>query len=337
MKFQLHLKNGILSLDKLLARLCIPMTNEKGTLLSFLFHGLFQNREEMTTGMVDPQQGVTVEMFRRFIGYFQDHSYRFVSPKEIIEGLSPQGKYVLLTFDDGYYNNTRALPVLEKLGVPAVFFISSDHVRRGKGFWWDVAYREFKKRGNTCDEILRANVGYKWLKTAEVESRLQKEFGQSVLNPISDLDRPFTAAELKDFAAHPLVSLGNHTKDHAILTNYSDSEIQEQIRGCQVTIREITGKTPQIIAYPNGNESPEIRKAAQECGLQLGILAHPGKNRLPVKAGSLEALTLKRFTLWGNRGIDVQCRISRSSVSLYKFVKDVELRVDTRLASLRPA
>ncbi len=335
MDIWLHLKKAILSLDETLTRFCLPMTNEKGALLSFLFHGLFQNRDEMATGVVDPQQGVTVEMFRRLISHFQEQSYRFVSPEEIVEGLSPQGKYALLTFDDGYYNNIRALPVLEEFGVPAVFFICSDHVKYGKAFWWDVVFREFKKRGRTCDEIVCAGAGYKLLKTADVESRLQKEFGQFALKPVSDLGRPFTATELKEFAAHPLVSLGNHTKDHAILTNYSDTEIQDQIRGCQDAIRELTGKIPQMIAYPNGDESPAIRKAAQDCGLQLGFLVYPGKNRLPVKAGGPEAMTLKRFMLWGNREVDMQCRISRSSVSLYRIFKGVGLRADTRLSSMR--
>ena len=41
----------------------------------------------------------------------------------------------MLTFDDGYYNNHLALPVLEEFDVPALFFISTNHVKQQKCFW----------------------------------------------------------------------------------------------------------------------------------------------------------------------------------------------------------
>ena len=95
-----------------------------------------------------------------------------------MEGLQPQGKYVLIPFDDGYYNNVRALPVLEEFDVPAVFFISTDHVRRGKAYWWDVIFREFGRRGRTKDEVRVAQNKCKRLKTGAVEAWLKAEFGE---------------------------------------------------------------------------------------------------------------------------------------------------------------
>ena len=329
------LKRAIHALDAMLAGLTLAMGQDSPALVSFLFHALFQDERERNSDLLDPQQGITVKMFRRLVEYFLEKGYAFVSPEDLLRGVASSGKYILLTFDDGYYTNVRSIPVLEEFSVPAVFFLSTDHIQHQKSFWWDVVFRELKNRGKTLEEIVHVNAGYKRLKTTDVELCLRKEFGQAALNPVSDVDRPFTAAELKDFAAHPLVSLGNHTKDHAILTNYSDSEIQEQIHGCQDAVREMTGKSPQMIAYPNGNESPEIRKVVRDCGLQFGVLTRPGKNRLPIEAGSSEAMTLKRFTLWGDREVDAQCRISRSTMSFYRFFKDVEVYADTRLSSSR--
>ncbi|MEJ7665168.1 MAG: polysaccharide deacetylase family protein [Hymenobacter sp.] len=64
-----------------------------------------------------------------------------MSPADVLRGLDPAGKYALITFDDGYFNNHLALPVLRRYGVPATFFISSHHVLSGQAFWWDVVYR----------------------------------------------------------------------------------------------------------------------------------------------------------------------------------------------------
>src|SRR5215831_1607981 len=223
------LKASIRSFDEILAKVCIPLVGESGTLLIFLFHGLFLSFKEARTGLSDPQQGITVDAFREFISYFDQHGYQFVSPLDILKGLNPKTRNLLITFDDGYYNNVRAVPVLEEFRAPAVFFVSTDHVKYGKSFWWDVVFREWSRRGRTDVEICQAISSYKRFTTDAVEKELCRQFGEHVLNPASDLDRPFTPAELKALGAHALCFIGNHTKDHAILTNYSSSEIVQQI------------------------------------------------------------------------------------------------------------
>jgi peptidoglycan/xylan/chitin deacetylase (PgdA/CDA1 family) len=337
MKARTHLRTAIIPLDGLIADICLAIMGERGALLSFVFHGLFLNDDELNAGVIAPQQGITVEMFRKFISHFKSHGYRFVSPKEIMEGLQPGESCVLITFDDGYYNNIRARPVLEEFDVPAVFFISSDHVKYGKAYWWDVVFREFGRRGKGHEALHRAMAHYKRLKTATVESLLTAEFGEHSLRPVSDLDRPFSESELRDFATHRLVFLGNHTKEHAILTNYSVAEIREQIQGGQAEILEMTGKSPLVIAYPNGSYSAEAVHIAREAGLQLGMVIQPGKNRLPLKPAAKESMILRRFILWGDRGIEAQCRIARSELSIYRMLSSLKAKAHLGLSLPWPA
>jgi peptidoglycan/xylan/chitin deacetylase (PgdA/CDA1 family) len=330
MIFPAQLKKTLVSSHRMLASALLPLSKEQDALICFLFHSLFESGEEVRSGVLDPQQGITVEKFRAFLGHFHEQRYCFVSPQQILEGLEPGGKYILLTFDDGYFNNLRALPLMEQFDAPAVFFISSDHVREGKAFWWDVAFREGRKRGKTAEEIRRTVAGYKQLKTEEVESDLIREYGKDVLRPVGDLDRPFTAGELCEFAEHRLVSLGNHTKNHAILTNYSLAEARKQIQRGQDALQEMTGKMPQLISYPNGNSSPEIQQAARQIGLPLGVVVRGGKNRLPLEIGAPEAMTLRRFILWGDYGIEAQCRASRSDLSVWRFCRGIVARTSAR-------
>lgn len=45
---------------------------------------------------------------------------------------------VALTFDDGYLDNYEtAKPLLEKHGIPATFFITTQSMQTGEPFWWD--------------------------------------------------------------------------------------------------------------------------------------------------------------------------------------------------------
>jgi peptidoglycan/xylan/chitin deacetylase (PgdA/CDA1 family) len=276
-------------------------------------------------------------MFRRFIDHFQKHSYTFVSSADVAQGLRPGGKYVLVTFDDGYYNNVRVLPVLAEFHVPAVLFVSTGYVKEGKAFWWDVVERETLKRGMPQARVRDLFAGLKRLRTADAETQLRNHFGAHALKPVSDLDRPFTPAELRDFSKHPLISLGNHTSDHAILTNYSATEALAQIQEGQDDLRSMTGKSADIIAYPNGDESPAIVEAAKSVGIHFGLGVHPGRNRLPLRPGSRDAMTLKRFTLTGDSAIEPQCRMSRSGLSLYRSARSMKLKASAGFSSLRPA
>ena len=133
--------------DCLFARAYLGLFRERGGLLAFLFHSLFRDEREIALNQVDPLQRTTVGQFREFVEYYLNHGYRFIGPGDPLDGLEPGGKYALITFDDGYYNNSLALPVLQGYRIPAVFFISTEHVREGKCFWWDVLYRERLARG----------------------------------------------------------------------------------------------------------------------------------------------------------------------------------------------
>jgi peptidoglycan/xylan/chitin deacetylase (PgdA/CDA1 family) len=55
---------------------------------------------------------------------------------------------VAVTFDDGYADNLQeALPVLERYGVPATFFIATGGVQARAEFWWDTLERLLLRPG----------------------------------------------------------------------------------------------------------------------------------------------------------------------------------------------
>jgi peptidoglycan/xylan/chitin deacetylase (PgdA/CDA1 family) len=326
----------LLTLDRLIARSSFAMGNEEGVLLTFLFHSLLADQKETHSALSD-LQGITVEMFRCFLHHFQKHSYTFVSPDDLSLGLHPSGKYVLVSFDDGYYSNTNALPLLEAFRVPAVLFPSTQHVIQGKAFWWDVLERKASVSGTPRKQVQHMVERLKRLKTSDAERQVLAQFGPDALRPVSDVDRPFTPLELRDFAAHPLISMGNHTTDHAILTNYSPTEVCAQIQEAQDDLQKLTGKRPAIIAYPNGHETPAIVDTARNAGLRFGLGVHPGRNRIPFVPGSRDAMTLRRFTLTGDCGIEAQCRVSRSLFSLYRVGRIVKKKADSGLRPLQPA
>jgi peptidoglycan/xylan/chitin deacetylase (PgdA/CDA1 family) len=308
-------------IDETASGIHLSLFGERPGLSTFLFHSIFRNWQEISKQQILPQEHMTVDLFREFLDYFLSSGYHFVSPDQIRNGLKDTTlKYGLITFDDGYFNNTLITDTLAAYQIPAVFFISTAYIQEGKKFWSDALYHERKKKYATDEAILREIMSLKHLKVAQVEDYLVREFGTAVLKPLSDTDRPMTPEELGTFAAHPFVHLGNHTHQHEILTNLSEEEIMEELRTSQQLLHTFTGQTPYFISYPNGSYSDTVLKAASDQGFTMGITTIQQKNLLPLKTNDQGQLLLHRFNPVAQDG-HINCRKFRSSLQLKTQLK----------------
>ncbi len=308
------LRAGLGVLDRALAAAALGCRRESPALLAFLFHHIFEDEREAAKGVLDPHQPILLDDFASFLEHLLEHGYRFVRPSQIPDELDAHGRYALVTFDDGYRNTLCVLPVLRRFGVPATFFVSTSHVVEGKGFWWDALYRERRRRGVPAEAILREKLRLLDRPALACEAYVREQFGPRALVPVGETDRPVVCDELRTLAADPLVTLGNHTADHARLTLLGDAEVRSQIRRCQTEVAELTGVVPEVIAYPNGDHDPRVLRIARSENLRLGVTAEPRKNRLPITGG--QTMTIGRYCLGGRPSIVAQCRSARSDLQL---------------------
>ena len=287
------LRQTILTTDLRIA-LKFGLLGESGSLTVFLFHKLFRNDGERKSALGDPMEGTGITFLEALVVFLMKRRYHFATPETILAGLNPDYRHVLFTFDDGYACNARALPVMERHGVPMLFHIATGHVASGRAFWWDVLHRERHARG--ADPVAIWNEKRVYLNhhtVADIEARLTDEFGSKAFIPQDETDRPFSIAELKSFAAHPLVHLGNHTRAHAPLANYGMAEAEAEITACQDDLRAWLGEAPVVISYPNGAFGPEHEAMAARLGLRIGIGITSARNRIPFD----NIMNLNRFWL----------------------------------------
>lgn len=86
--------------------------------------------------------GITtsVTTFERYCRYFKRH-FRVVSLRDLVQKLErrePFSRELAITFDDGYRDNfENAVPVLERLSLPATFFVVSRWIGTDAVPWWD--------------------------------------------------------------------------------------------------------------------------------------------------------------------------------------------------------
>ena len=226
----------------------------------------------------------------------------------IAAGTAPKNAFAV-TFDDGYANNLHlALPILESAGVPATFFISTEHVGSGRRFWWDEVARllqhaasdgvsrpvlELECTGEKrswapsdaahlmiCERQIVA-----WFQPRPPEEieltldQLREWAGPGAPTP-DPAERPLTVDELLQLAASPLVTLGAHTRHHPCLLTSSPERRQEELAGSRDDIAQWTGEAPTSIAYPFGIWGSDVNEAvvdaARECGYAVGVVNGPG-------------------------------------------------------------
>ena len=308
-------------LDDYLVRTQLKFGVESNSIIGFLFHGVFENQAEIDLDHVYPQQEFTLTHYRVFIEYFLQKGYTFIAPDDIVSGLDAQKKYLLLTFDDGYFNNVRIIPLLREYQIPATFFISTNQVIFNRNFWWDVLFREHKKRGRGFYEIYREAKILKTLNHEEIENRHKNEFDKKAYQPISDADRPFTPKELKDFSREKYVHLGNHTSDHGILTLYDEKDMRRQIQDAQDSIKEITGRAPLCISYPNGNYSREVLNVTRDLGFKVGISCDFVKSPNAFGQDGDRMLSLGRFCFFNRNDLEKESDRYRSDFSPFVMAK----------------
>ncbi len=283
------------------------LASHRGVLVVLMFHGLFRDDAEAFCGHVDPYQPFSVSDLTVLIKQFQASGFKFTAPSELEQSQSGTEKRVLLTFDDGYANNLRAIPIIKAHNVPATFFVATGNVASGEPFWWDVLYRERSRRGTAKSQMVAERQRLKSLNNREIKAHLRSLFGEDVFTSQSDADRPMSVAELQRIASEPLATIGNHTVDHELLPRIPLPDARRQIIECQEMLQDWTGSAPRVIAYPNGVHNTSIIKEASNAGLVVGVTSIRGKLRLPLDDS--QRMRLPRYAMIGGQTLPRHCKV----------------------------
>ncbi|MEJ2200695.1 MAG: polysaccharide deacetylase family protein [Desulfuromonadaceae bacterium] len=244
---------------------------------------------------------VTPENFRDQLNYLKNN-FQLVRFEDDWTDLERTA--VAVTFDDGYADNLQvALPIIEEVGVPATFFISSAAVGNDREFWWDELERltldvsgypnEFRLQDTPQQRIwptatfvdrlalfrqlhplllqAGAEQRVRWLEQIRVWAGERKSTGVD--------NRLLTAAELRALAASPWVSIGAHTISHPRLAGLSEAEQRREIFGCKEQLEALLGREMVLFSYPYGKKSdysPTSVRLCREAGFHKAAAAFPG-------------------------------------------------------------
>jgi peptidoglycan/xylan/chitin deacetylase (PgdA/CDA1 family) len=251
----------------------------------------------------------TVEDFDRQMSFMKRH-FNVIDIDTLCRGLAG-GKLpanaALVTFDDGYRAcHDEALPILQRHGLTAAFFIATRFVEDRRMFWWDrigrVVHQSAARRLRVDypetldlpmgDDGERAKALATLLKVVkkrpgvDVDRYCQAieaagELPLSATEERSTADRLIMTWEQVRALARAGMDIGSHTRSHRVLQTLAPEDLDDELRGSRLEIERQIGRPVRALAYPVGYavlDRPEIVAAVERAGYQVAFSNANGVN-----------------------------------------------------------
>jgi peptidoglycan/xylan/chitin deacetylase (PgdA/CDA1 family) len=183
--------------------------------------------------------------------------------------------FCLLTFDDGKRSNyTQTARELERLGMPAVFYVTTQFLADGIPLWFDRYEALVAALGHPPAGLEPATI--KLLPLAAIEERMDRacaEHGVS-LDLHGDTIQPMSWDDARDLARRGF-TIGAHSRRHAVLTCEAEDEARQDIEQSIAAVSAEIGAPCPTFAFPNGNYTHALARHALDCGVRTVMTTDP--------------------------------------------------------------
>lgn len=294
-------------LTRLLASALSP-GGARGGLSVLIFHRVLKSSDPLFPDEPDAQR------FAEILGWV-GRIFNVMPLGRAIEELSSgrlPPRALAITFDDGYADNyTVALPVLQRFGMHATFFVASGFLDGGR-MWNDTVIESIRTCKATTIDL--GALGKHELSSPaarrQVIDRLLPQI--KYLEPTARLDCVRYIAERCEVippddlmmtsdqlrALHGAgMGIGGHTRTHPILARLPDADALHEIKGGKADIESIIGKGISLFAYPNGKPGKDYLARhidmVRAAGFQMAVSTAPG-----VARPGCDLFQIPRFTPW---------------------------------------
>jgi peptidoglycan/xylan/chitin deacetylase (PgdA/CDA1 family) len=222
---------------------------------------------------------------------------------------------VHITFDDGYLDNHDVvMPILQRHGIKATFFVATSYVEERRLFWWDrIAFlvKTSKKEVFDLDyphpmRIPRAQA-FKTLTrivkdhyALDLERFLDRVAAAADVSLSREEERRRVDALLMTWDHVRALRRGgmdvqSHTSTHRVMQTLPPAALARELAGSKRKLEDVLGERVRSISYPVGKpigKTPHIRDAVREAGYELGFTNCTGVNH----AWSFDPLDARRVS-----------------------------------------
>lgn len=269
--------------------------------------------------------GVTPDLFEEQLILLKKTG-TFTHPNNLIndseEILKSEQNFILITFDDGLKEQfENALPILDKLNIPALFFINSiNHLEKKVSLAHKIhlvrsiisseaLFENLENHTNrklNHEEVLAAHQFYRFdtSKNAELKYFLnvlldfdtQEKFINAIFTVHFNEREVLEKLYMNLNQIQRLIKkgyIGSHTHSHLPLGIYDEKTIIYELETTKKYLENLGNTTINFVAYPFGTKeaaTDEVGILAKQTGHKIGFTTKPGLNNI-----SNNLLLLNRF------------------------------------------
>ena len=282
------------------------------TLSILIYHRVLARPDPLFPGEVDAQ------LFERQLRLLK----RFYAPLPLAEAVqrlqdgSLPARAACITFDDGYADNAQvALPLLQRHGLHATFFIATGYLDGGQ-MWNDTVIEavrqapapvlDLRELGLDCLPV--ANLAQRQAAIATVLGQLKylpfdrrQQLAMQIrrqAGATAGAPAMLSTAQLRQLQAAGM-ELGAHTVSHPILSTLPEQEARLDIANGKHQLESLIQAPVTLFAYPNGKAGRDYGASHVAMVHSLGFKAAVATDWGVARPGAgLDLLQLPRFTPW---------------------------------------
>ena len=217
-----------------------------------------------------------------------------------------------ITFDDGYADNAvEALPILQRFGLPATFFVATGFLDGGR-MWNDTVIELVRRAPGTLFDARTAGLGQlplgdvaarraaigtlighlKYLPMEERLALVERLAGEADYALPQDL--MMSSGQVRQLHAAGM-GVGAHTVNHPILAAIPAGQAGDEIAAGKQRLETLLGAPVPLFAYPNGK--PDVDYRAEHVGI-VRELGFEGAVSTAWGGRCGDLYQLPRFTPW---------------------------------------
>lgn len=302
-------------------------------LSTLIFHRVRPERDELLPGEI------TAGEFDAICGWVA-RWMRVLPLDEAVPALqrgSLPARAACITFDDGYADNrTVALPILQRHGLCATFFVATGFLERGR-MWNDTIIEALRATRRT--ELNLRPLGLEGIATVPTATLAQRRTAIGpVLRALKHLppaqrsdgvhavlqaagvhdtalpqDLMMSGPQVRELRAAGM-QVGAHTVSHPILARVDDAQARQEIAASRETLQGLLGEPVRLFAYPNGQPGQDYTARDVALVRQLGFSAAVS-TAWGAARRTADPFQLPRFTPWDRSPLTFGLRLLRNMLT----------------------